>query len=161
MSVTDLIAWLDAAPRTGDLKHATEKAAAIRDWALTQLPITEGQRVTLTRDLVTNKATSPGWWAYREALTEGATATVTDIDFHVHGRRWQAAIVLDRQWAVTDWGGAPRRYWQGTAADTPDGYEPPSTYDQRDRPEGKRSEFWVNLDALTLAPDAPSPEGQV
>lgn len=86
-----------------------------------------------------------GWSKYREALAKGATAIAGEIRFNEHRGIWQVAVMLDREWSVSDWNGRTVRYWRGPVADTPDGYEPPSKYDQENHPDGKR--HWFHLAA--------------
>jgi len=120
------------------------------EWARAQLPVREGDRVRIVVDVPAGPPRAPGWYAYREALHVGALATVRRVA--LGGRdepRWYADVVLDRQWSVTEpLGGGVKRYWHGPSAETPDGYEMPSSYDQEHYPEGRRGVFSLRLEWL-------------
>lgn len=148
-TVDDLLKFIGAVDTTS-IRYQAEKLNAIRDWAVAQLPVAVGDAVTLTRDLGTSP--SHGWHHFREALTAGARATVVELDYSVIAKRWQVGIHLDRQWSVSAYAFAGvTRYWDGPAADTPAGYVPPSTYDQEQHPQGKRSRFYVELGDVAKA----------
>lgn len=127
---------------TQDVKWELKKLRAIRDWALqrTGIDYQIGDTVGIVRVLNTDN----GWAPYRDALAPGASATVTDIDFNTYTESWYADIILDREWSVSDYPPPDgKTYWHGKAIDTPEGYEPPSKYDQERHPEGRRHSFSV------------------
>ena len=72
-----------------------ETLLAIKEWALAQQPVQTGDRVVVTRDLVSSRAS--GWWGYRELLdprlrNEGV---VESVDFNAHWKVWQASVRFD------------------------------------------------------------------
>lgn len=134
------------------LRWQVKKAHAIKEWALRQLGIeyVVGDQV----QIVWQVPTQNGWHAYREALAEGATGTVVDIDFNPYsdeGRgAWHVDVALDRAWQVVESGGEVKRYWKGRADKTPDGYEPPSKFDQETYPNGKTKIFSLRVEWVKL-----------
>jgi hypothetical protein len=148
--VSAVVEWLKQAPSVNDLRWEIEKAAAIRAWCLRQVGVGEGDRVLIRRDLGIHRAS--GWWPYREALAEGATGTVVDIDFNPYsddGRgAWQAQVRLDREWSYSETLG--QRFWHGRADETPQGYEPPSSYERENYPDGRRHVFAIRVDDLEV-----------
>lgn len=132
------------------------KLLAIREWAVEQIGIDYkvGDQVRIVSEQPSH--TGGGWAAYSECLHLGATGTVTELDFSLGSDdrpgRWIATFMPDRQWSYADaWtkGGEPRRYWHGPVDETPEGYEPPGTFDQRVYPEGHRHTFMFRADWLT------------
>lgn len=134
-----------------------KKLRSIRDWAMKQIGVdyVVGDRVVIVRKLVSDTDRFHGWHSYREALAPGATAEVVEIDFsppfdkdHVGG--WTTTVRLDREWSVhsAPKSGQVRRYWNGSADETPEGMEPPSPYDQKHNPNGRRHVFSVRANDL-------------
>lgn len=91
-----------------EMQYEFDKLVAIEQWVKDQLPIHGGDKVELHGYRVTD--TNSGWWAYREALHEGATATVQRVLFSPPKQTWYAEIILDQEWSVSDFGGKLRRY---------------------------------------------------
>lgn len=149
-----LLDWLEAAPSGGELRHEIKQAAAIRAWCYRQLGIEVGDRVRIAVDLNITATDAWGWLPYTEALAKGATATVVDIDFNPYCNDgeggWQAKIRLDREWSTGSplRDGTVKRYWHGPTAETPEGYEPPSPYDQEKYPLGRKHTFAIQTHKL-------------
>lgn len=149
-----LLDWLDGASSPSDLRYEINQARAIREWALAQLNVSVGDQVRIAVDLNINGQDSWGWMPSKEALAKGATATVVSIDFNQYcndgAGAWQAGIRLDREWSTgsTRRDGSVTRYWCGPAAETPEGYEPPSPYDQEKYPQGRRHTFAMQVHKL-------------
>ena len=129
------------------LKYEIRRLRAVYTWALERCGVDyrAGDRVVIAADCPRNN----GWAGYREALARGATATVREIEFNEYSNGWQATIVLDREWANGREEGV--RYWHGPAADTPDGMQPPSAYDQEHHPEGRKHTFSLRAEWLRKA----------
>lgn len=142
---------------TQAIAYQARKMDGIRVWALACLGVDYevGDRVVVTRALFTDP--SDGRHPYREAATEGAYAVVRGIDFNTHHSCWQADIELEREWSVSTspFSGEVTRYWHGRATDTPDGYQAPSAYDQKEHPDGRRHIFMVLVKHLRKATAAP------
>lgn len=149
----DLIAWLDKLS-IQDLRYELEKLRALRTWALERAGIDydEGSEVRIDsgyRVARLNRDGSPnGWWHYRECLEGGAAGTVTRIDFSPHHMAWYADFRPAREWSVSEEGGKTVRRWHGPAADTPEGYEPPSEFDQDRYPDGRKHIFSMRAEDL-------------
>jgi hypothetical protein len=146
---TELLAALDRID-FGELRYQQRKAEAIREWAIRKAGIDYGPgcRVRIRKRGMPIPEHS-GWYRYRECLVPGALATVRDVDFNQIRGHWSVGIVLDREWSVSEVPGRPvRRYWKGTAATTPGGFEPPSAHTQRTRPEGDHGLFYVRATVL-------------
>lgn len=149
----DLVSWLDML-NTQDFRYELEKLRAIRRWALERAAIDyrEGDKVRIDSGYAVarlNKAGSEsGWWHYRECLAGGALGTVTRIDFSPHHMAWYADFRPDREWSVSEFGGKTVRHWHGPVADTPEGYEPPSAYDQENHPDGRKHTFSMRAENL-------------
>lgn len=130
------------------LRYEFRKAAEIREWAIAHAGIDfgVGDQVEICDDFAARLKPDSGWYTSREALAEGATATVEEIDFY---KGWYAKIVLNREWTVHKRGdGEVVRHWTGSTADTPDGYEPPSRYDQEHYPVGRKHSFMMRVEHL-------------
>jgi hypothetical protein len=142
----------------GDLRCELSKLRAIRDWAYEQAGIgfKEGDRVRIRDGYAVSRLNRDGsfngWWAYRECLAGGALATAVTIDFSSWSRAWYADVRLMREWSVSEMSGRDVRYWHGPASDTPDGYKPPSPFDQEHYPEGLRHTFGMRVTNLEAAP---------
>lgn len=145
----DTLAHLEALDHT-KLKYEIRRLQAVYSWALERCGVDyrTGDRVVIAADFPRNN----GWAAYREALARGATATVREIEFNEYSKAWQATIVLDREWSVGREGGV--RYWNGPAAETPDGMEPPSVSEQEQYPEGRKHTFSLRVEWLRKANEA-------
>lgn len=147
-TVDDVCAALNAIDQ-GALRWQMKKLRAVREWALRRINIDyrEGDRVVICHDIPTDN----GWYAYREALAEGATGVVTEIDFNPFSDdglgAWHATVVLDRAWQVGELhDGVTKRWWKGRVADTPPGMEPPGRFDQQRYPDGKRKAFSLRIE---------------
>jgi hypothetical protein len=155
-NLSDLIAWLDKL-NIQDLQYELKKLRALREWALGQAGIDyeEGSKVRVDDDYVVpsrNSDGSPnGWWHYRECLEGGALGTVVRIDFSPHQMAWYADFRPDREWSVDQMGGETVRYWHGPAADTPEGYKPPTSFDQEHYPDGRKHTFSMRAENLHRA----------
>lgn len=147
----DLLEWLDAMPPRGDLTHQFQTMAAIRQWCLRQIGFNVGDKVRIT-DM--NIDPTSGWWSYRECLAPGAVGEVRSIGFNrfsFDGKgAWHADVRLDREWSVGEFQG-PKRYWHGPVAETPEGYEQPTPYDQEQHPAGRRHTFSIWVERLEQA----------
>ena len=156
-ALDDLISRLDVLS-TGDWRWELKKLRAIRDWAYEQAGIwfKEGNPVRI-RDgyavsRLNNDGSHNGWWHYRECLTGGATGTAVKIDFSPYHSAWYAEFRPDREWsAVSEMGSETVRYWHGPAADTPEGYKPPSEFDQEKCPDGRKHTFFMRVTNLEPA----------
>lgn len=93
---------LDALRKAWDsnTKYEWKRLLAVETWALDQLPVKFGDRVRIVQCPAAEKPGS-GWYAYRECLVPGATATVEEVSFNTHRRSWYAHIRLDKEWGVT------------------------------------------------------------
>lgn len=106
--VAELLGSIDLQRLRWELKKLRE----VDRWARQQQPIKVGDRVEI-RGHVPDR--SDGWWIYREALVDGALATVEKIEFFGHLDRWMAAITLDKEWSVHEWSSEPdgkKRYYK-------------------------------------------------
>ena len=80
--------------------------------------------------------------ALPECLIPGATAEVVDIKFSPYLGGWRVDIRLDQEWSVGEDGWPEptvKRYWHGSLDTTPDGYIPPSAFNQQHYPQGRRT----------------------
>lgn len=142
-----------------DVLHEIETLKAIKVWAVGQLGLdyVPGDRVRIVQPPAITK--DSGWWRYREALAEGRTGLAGEIYFSRVNRMWYVDLSMDRTWSVSEedgWGGRPvkvTRYWNGPADETPEGYRPPSKFDQERHPEGKIKIFMMRADRLAKAED--------
>lgn len=155
-NISDLITWLDKL-NVQEFRYELRKLQAIREWALEQAGIDyeEGSKVRITDGhAVTGHhrdGSANGWWHYRECLAGGALGTVTGIDFSPLHKAWYAYFRPDREWAIIETRGQMRRLWHGPAADTPEGFEPPSAYDQEHYPDGRKHVFSMRAEDLHRA----------
>lgn len=139
------------------LSYELRKYQAIRKWALAQCgaDFTTGDRVRIKDGYAVPErfadGTYHGWWHKRECLAPGALATVREIDFNEYYGYWYATIMLDREWSVNETGDKEWRHWNGPVADTPEGFEPPSAYEQREYPEGRKHTFSFDVKWLERA----------
>lgn len=138
-----------------------KRLQALRVWAFEQAGIDyeEGDKVRV-RDgyAVSSKnrdGTPNGWWHYRECLTGGAVGTAVRIDFSPHHMAWYADFRPDREWSVSEVSGEVVRRWHGPVADTPEGYRPPSDFDQEHYPAGLKHVFSMRAADLWTARTAP------
>lgn len=160
-SLDDMLDVLDRLD-VNKFKWDLTKLKAIRAWALDRAGVDYdvGDKVRIKDTYRMNPTHSDGqangWWHYRECLVPGATATVMKIDFNpYHGGYWTATIKLDREWSVGENPDTCKydvRRWHGSAADTPDGMEPPSGYDQENYPEGRKHTFAFDAEMLSRVP---------
>jgi hypothetical protein len=156
-NLDDLITWLGKLD-IRDLRYELEKLRALREWALDRAGVDyeEGGAVRVRSGYAVarlNKDGSPnGWWHYRECLAGGALGTVTRIDFSPHQMAWYAGFRPDREWSVSETGGKTVRRWHGPVADTPEGYEPPSAFDQENYPDGRKHIFSMRAEDLRGVP---------
>lgn len=159
MSVLDgLLGWLDEL-NLQDVQAEARKLQAIREWALGSIGVDygAGDKVVIRDGFTVSLERSPGWWPSRECLAPGALASVRKIDFSPWHKTWYAEIVLGLEWAVSELPGHSgcsaylKRWWRGSAATTPEGYEPPSSYDQERHPDGHRHLFTLGVKWLRKA----------
>lgn len=149
----DLIAWLDEL-NIQDLRYELKKLRALRTWAFERAGIDygEGAKVRIADGYTVTRCNADGsangWWGYRECLAGGALGTAVRIDFSPLQMAWYADFRPDREWSVGEIGGKTVRYWHGPAADTPEGHEPPSAYDQEHYPDGRRHVFSMRAENL-------------
>lgn len=123
--------------------YQARRSQAIREWALSNLGIDYGigDRVEIVNDFAAQLTLGHGWYGSREALHQGATALVQDIDINPRSMTWYAEIILDREWTTSGEARGSTRFWHGPAAETPAGYEAPTKYDQEHFPEGRKHTF--------------------
>lgn len=154
LDVLDMIGSVD----TGKIRYEVETLRKIKAWALDHLGVDYkvGDRVKIVQPIPTDN----GWHHYREALTVGATGAVEEISFNGIYGYWQAMFVPDREWSVSEdlSGGRVRRYWNGPAIETPDGFEPPSKFEQEHHPAGRKHRFAFLVEWLALSSSSVSPE---
>ena len=158
---TGLLKMLEVIKEVGSsgAEYEIKKLEAIRAWALENCGVdfAEGDTVCIKDGYAVLEHFSDGhpngWWPNRECLIPGATALVKSIDFNSYWRYWYADIVLDREWSVHPSlrGEGERRYWRGSALDTPEGMDPPSKYDQEHHPEGTKHTFAFDVKWLERA----------
>ena len=153
----DLIGWLSQL-NTQEMDWELRKLTALREWALEQAGIdyAEGDAVVLAPDFRVDQrnpdGTANGWWSYRECLAPGAKGTAVRIDFSPRYKRWAVDFRPDREWSVGQVHGQPARWWHGPAADTPSGYEEPSSFDRENYPAGRRHVFMMWASDVRKAP---------
>lgn len=154
----ELMAWLDAMPNKQDVAWQMKKNAAIRAWCLRSLDFTVGDRVRITESPC-DPVNAPGTWHYREALDVGRTGVVTNIDFNPYSfdnvGAWHATVRLDHEWSLGSFPtGTTPRHWHGPVATTPEGFTPPTEYDQREHPDGRKHVFGVLVESLAKCDEA-------
>lgn len=97
MSIVENIGVLtDLAGRARDIDNDVRRLLEIREWALAQLPVSEGDKVTLKR---APRSIGPGWQAYREVLVKGSTGTVSD--FYLWRGEWRGMFEPDVCWCIS------------------------------------------------------------
>lgn len=146
------------------ITHEIETLRAIKQWALDHMGIdyAVGDKVQLKASWRMPEfhadGVAHGWWHFRECLVPGATAIVRDIKFNRYSLggkgSWHANVIFDRQWSVHDshnLDGKVTRHWQGPVDDTPEGMIPPSDYDQRNSPTGRKGLFSFRVEELEPA----------
>lgn len=135
-----------------DLRLELKELNAIKDWARRSLNLgyDVGDRVQIINSEPSQS--EGGWHQYRECLEPGQTGFVKKIFFSVHHDRWLVFYMPEREWKVARWPSNGRdiirRYWHGPVDQTPYGYEPPSDYDQKHYPEGRKHTFMFNPEWL-------------
>ncbi|MGW2371741.1 hypothetical protein [Kitasatospora sp. NPDC001683] len=141
-SALDAITAID----THTIRAELANLRAIREWALRQLNLDyqPGDRVVITSN---EPSESGGGWAhYSEALAPGQTGIAGEITYNQYRGRWSVLVGMDHAWATSEqYDGTVTRYWSGPAAETPDGYEPPSRYDQEHHPDGRVKHFAMDV----------------
>jgi len=129
------------------LKHELDNLRAIRDWAIANLGLdyTAGDRVVI--DSVKPSRVGGGWTAYAEALVIGQTGVAGEIKFNAARWTWQVTVTMDRAWATSRLhsDGKVTRFWCGPVGEIPEGYEPPSRYDQEHYPDGRGKNFMMDV----------------
>lgn len=154
-TITGALDMLDmiASVETGKIRYEVENLRKIKVWALDHLGVDyrAGDHVKIVQPIPTD---NDGWHASREALHVGARGVVREIDFNGSWGYWQALFVPDREWTVSEWGSGTRRYWHGPAIETPDGFQPPTKYDQEHHPEGTRHSYAFRVEWLALDREA-------
>ncbi|MGW2920351.1 hypothetical protein ACWDBF_21170 [Streptomyces angustmyceticus] len=135
------------------LRSEVAQLRAIEAWAMRQLDVDYkiGDRVRI--DSPYPAQAGGGWEHYREALAPGRTGMVEEINFNRFRDRWYALVAMDRTWSVHHDETGTTRYWNGPASETPEGYTPPSKYDQQLHPDGKIKRF--SMDVTWLAAEQP------
>lgn len=153
----DLITWLDKLDVQA-FQWELKKLRALRIWAMQQAGIDyeEGGRARIvdgyTVSSLNSDGSANGWWDYRECLAGGATGTVVRIDFSPHHMAWYADFRPDREWVLFEMRGETVRNWHGPADDTPDGYAPPSAWEQEHYPDGRKHIFAMRAENLRPLP---------
>lgn len=128
------------------IQAEVDELRAIRTWALEQIGVdfTAGDRVVI-RSSKPSKV-GHGWASYREALAIGQTGIAGEPYFNQSCQRWQVLVGMDRAGSIHEsHDGTVTRYWRGPADETPDGYEPPSAFDQERHPNGVVKHFALDL----------------
>lgn len=118
----------------------------IRDWAVRSLGLDYqiNDRVVICSE--EPAAVGAGWEAYSEALAIGREGIAREISFNSFAGKWQVLLAMDRAWSThIERGRKTTRYWKGPASETPEGYEPPTDYDQNVHPYGKIKLFAMNV----------------
>jgi hypothetical protein len=138
--ILDMISGID----TQKLRYEIKNLRAIRDWALqrTGVDFIEGDRVVIAEDLGIKP--DSGWWQYRETLAKGQTGIVKEIGFNEWHSYWYAGFFPDQEWSISSFHGE-RRHWHGPRDATPEGYDPPSDYEAKNYPEGRKHTFSINV----------------
>ena len=158
-NIGDLITCLSAL-NFQDFQYELKKLRALREWAFERAGINyeEGDKVRLNDEFFVsskNRDGSPnGWWHYRECLAGGALGTAVRIDFSPYQMAWYTDFRPDREWSVSQERNGTVRRWHGPAADTPAGYEPPSTFDQEHYPDGRKHIFSMRAEQISKLPEA-------
>lgn len=137
-----------------NLRSEIDNLRAIKAWALQQLGVDyqPGDRVVIVDDYPSSVGKGHGWYHYREALAPGQTGIAGEIFFNATHGIWQVDVGMDRTWSVSEeWNGAKIRYWNGPAAETPDGYVPPTKFDQERHPDGKVKHFFMEISRVAKA----------
>jgi len=129
-----------------ELRTDLDRLRGIERWAIKSLDLgwEGGGRVRLT----CTPNTDNGWRPYRECLIEGAEGTASAPFFSVLNGQWYAYFKPDREWSVHERGQSFIRFWNGRADETPEGFRPPSEYDQRTHPDGTRHTFMMRVTEL-------------
>ena len=140
LSLESVIAHLN------ELQKELRELRAVKEWAIKSLGVEweDGGRVRLTR----TPNTDNGWKPYRECLVKGAEGTASAPFFSSYSGEWLARFMPDREWSVGDVMGSTMRFWNGRADETPEGYEPPSPFDQQHYPDGNRHTFVMRISSL-------------
>jgi hypothetical protein len=79
------------------MSQEVNKLLEIREWAIAQLPIAEGDSVVLKRDI----NAQGGWYHYREILVEGSTGVASR--FYLHAGVWRCYFEPDICWSVSEY----------------------------------------------------------
>lgn len=139
------------------LRSEVDNLRAIKAWAVQQLAIDykPGDRVRIVSEDPADTKLGHGWYHYREALAPGQTGIVGEIFFNAAHGVWQVDVGMDRTWSVHDHGGKQIRYWNGPADETPDGYVPPTDFDQERHPHGRVKHFFLLVDEVARASEEP------
>jgi hypothetical protein len=88
----------DFAAHARDIVHEARRLAEVEAWALTQLPVSDGDAVTLKRAPAN---VGPGWAPYREVLVKGSTGTIHDL--YLYQGEWRGLFQPDVCWAISSW----------------------------------------------------------
>lgn len=136
----------------GELKSEVTTLRAIKAWAVNSLSVdyTTGDRIEIVSPAPSGS--SGGWAPYAEALEVGRTGEAGEISFNCFANRWEVLLCMDRAWSVSHWSDGVRRYWKGPASETPDGFEPPTMFDQEHYPDGKIKIFAMPVTWLRKVP---------
>lgn len=134
------------------LEYELQRYQGIRDWAIKSLDLGYGvdDRVQIVSPIP--GLSKDGWRPYAECLGVGSTGVVKRIEFSLSGKRWVADFVPDHEWATSSGQKEVTRYWHGPVDETPDGYEPPSSYEAEHYPLGRKHTFMFDVEWLIAAP---------
>jgi hypothetical protein len=105
---------------TVDLVREVENLQAIREWAITQLGIAEGDHVQIVKPI----NAEGGWKPYRECLHVGAEGVATRV--HFYDGSWRVEFMPDREWTYHEtFPGqtGPVRLWHGPVSTCPAGMQ--------------------------------------
>lgn len=89
---------------SADFSSEVRKLKEIKEWALSQLHVAEGDAVTLREDIPINIAS--GWWPYREILVKNSTGVVSNL--YLYNGHWRGYFTPDVCWSHSDWKGGSR-----------------------------------------------------
>lgn len=141
-SALDAITAID----THTIRAEIENLRAIRDWALRQLNLDyqPGDRVVITSTAPSGQR--GGWARYSEALAPGQTGIAREIEYNQYNGAWQVLVGMDRTWSTSKHDdGTVTRHWNGPTDETPEGFEPPSPFNQEHHPDGRVKHFAMDV----------------
>lgn len=98
----DLLDVITAAThRARSLISEVERLRAMEEWALSVLPVKDGDAVVI-KDCFPPIPQTSGWYPHRGHLVPGATGVVTSLHFVATARHWIAMYQPDVEWTLYD-----------------------------------------------------------